>query len=61
LGALIRNYDRYLEEINIREDKLLLYHCLLELGSPNVNVSEQYSVVDYCGATSDINNYQIAV
>jgi hypothetical protein len=39
-GILIRNYARYLEEINIREDKLLLYHCLLELGSPNVNVSE---------------------
>jgi hypothetical protein len=33
LGALIRNYARYLEEINIREDKLLLYHCLLELGT----------------------------
>jgi hypothetical protein len=40
LGALIGNYTRYLEEINIREDKLLLYHCLLELGSPKVNVSE---------------------
>jgi hypothetical protein len=39
-GTLIRNYARYLEEINIREDKLLLYHCLLELGSPKVNVSE---------------------
>jgi hypothetical protein len=28
-------------KINIREDKLLLYHCLLELGLPKVNVSEQ--------------------
>jgi hypothetical protein len=27
-------------KINIREDKLLLYHCLLELGLPKVNVSE---------------------
>jgi hypothetical protein len=42
LGALIGNYARYLEEINIREDKLLLlYHYLLELGLPKVNVSEQ--------------------
>jgi hypothetical protein len=40
LGALIRNYARYLEEINIREDKLLLYHSLLELGTQKVNVSE---------------------
>jgi hypothetical protein len=40
LGALIGNYARYLEEINIREDKLLLYHCLLELGTQKVNVSE---------------------
>jgi hypothetical protein len=45
LGALIGNYSRYLEEINIREDKLLLYHCLLELGSPKVNVSEH---IQYC-------------
>jgi hypothetical protein len=29
-------------KINIREDKLLLYHCLLELGLPKVNVSEQF-------------------
>jgi hypothetical protein len=41
LGAVIGNYARYLEEINIREDKLLLYHCLLELGLPKVSVSEQ--------------------
>jgi hypothetical protein len=47
LGALIGNYTRYLEEINIREDKLLLYHCLLELGSPKVNVSEQQYCVSF--------------
>jgi hypothetical protein len=50
IGTLIRNYARYLEEINIRVDKLLLYHCLLELGSPKVNVSEQFPqirTVDY--------------
>jgi hypothetical protein len=29
-------------KINIREDKLLLYHCLLELGLPKVSVSEQH-------------------
>jgi hypothetical protein len=29
-------------KINIREEKLLLYHCLIELGVPKVNVSEQY-------------------
>jgi hypothetical protein len=28
------------EKINIREEKLLLYHCLLELGLPKVKVSE---------------------
>jgi hypothetical protein len=27
-------------KINIREDKLVLYHCLLELGLPKVNLSE---------------------
>jgi hypothetical protein len=43
LGALIGNYARYLEEINIREDKLLFYHSLLELGTQKVNVSEQYN------------------
>jgi hypothetical protein len=32
-------------KINIREDKLLLFHCLLELGLPKVNVSEQYQVL----------------
>jgi hypothetical protein len=28
-------------KINIREEKLILYHCLLELGLPKVSVSEQ--------------------
>jgi hypothetical protein len=31
-------------KLNIREDKLLLYHCLLELGLPKVNVSEQVGI-----------------
>jgi hypothetical protein len=48
LGALIGNYARYLEEINIREDKLLLYHCLLELGSQKVNVSEHLLINKLC-------------
>jgi hypothetical protein len=34
-------------KINIREDKLLFYHCLLELGTQKVNVSEQV-VVKMC-------------
>jgi hypothetical protein len=41
VSTFIGNYARYLEEINIREDKLLLYHCILELGTKKVNVSEQ--------------------
>jgi hypothetical protein len=32
----------FIGKINIREDKLLLYHCLLELGLPKVSVSEHY-------------------
>jgi hypothetical protein len=32
----------FTRKINIREEKLLLYHCLLELGLPKVSVSEQF-------------------
>jgi hypothetical protein len=43
-------------KINIREDKLLLYHCLLELGLPKVNVSEQVSLL-YISADSNNSVY----
>jgi hypothetical protein len=43
-GAPFGNNARYLKKINIREDKLLLYHCLLELGTQKVNVSEHCSL-----------------
>jgi hypothetical protein len=45
---LIRQIFR--RKINIREDKMLLNHCLLELGLPKVDVSEQVfgSVVGEC-------------
>jgi hypothetical protein len=54
VSTFIGNYARYLEEINIREDELLLYHCLLKLGTEKVNLSEQFYpsfIKRNCGAS----------